>query len=45
MMWLALAACAVAIAAGVREEAYVRHLNKVREENIEAQRQNGGRLE
>lgn len=45
MLWVALAACAVAIAAGVREEAYVRHLHKVREENIEAQRQNGGRLE
>lgn len=45
MLWVALAACAVAIVAGICEEAFLRHLAKGREDNIEAQRQSGGRLE
>lgn len=45
MLWVALAVCAVVIIMAIREEAFVRHLHMVREENIEAQRQNGGRLE
>jgi hypothetical protein len=45
MLWFALAVCVTVIIMAIREEAFVRHLMSVRDENIEAQRQNGGRLE